>query len=45
MSDHFGPLTCVAIFYESFDIFPYLWPIISSADEFGSFHCSAMSRL
>jgi len=40
-----GPLTCVAILYESFDIFSYLWPIVSSADEFGSFCCSAVSRL
>jgi len=45
MSDHFSPLTYVAIFYESFDIFSYFWPIISSADEFSGFGRSAMSRL
>jgi len=45
MSDHFGSLICVAILYESFDIFSYLWRIILSVDEFGSFRCSAMSRM
>jgi len=45
MSDHLGPSTCVAILYESFDIFSYLRPIVSSTDEFGSFCRSAMSRL
>jgi len=45
MSEHFCPLRCVAILYESFDIFSYLQPIISLADEFGRFCCSTMSRL
>jgi len=45
MSDHFGPLTCVPVLYEWFDIFSYLWPIISSADELGGFCRSAMFRL
>ena len=45
MLDHFGSLACVAILYESFDIFSYLWPIVWSADEFASFCRSAMSDL
>ena len=45
MSDHFGHLICVTIFYESFDIFSSFWPLISSTDEFGGCCRSAMFHL
>src|ERR1700712_2762798 len=37
MSDHFYPLTCVAVFDKAFDVISYLWPIVSSADKLGVF--------
>jgi len=45
MSDHFAPLACVAVFYESFDVFSYLWPAVSSSEEFRSFSRHVMSCL
>ena len=45
MSHYFGSRTCVTIYFELFDIFCYLWPIISLADEFVGFCRSAMSHL
>jgi len=45
MSDHLGSLTCVALFYESLDVFSYLWPIVSSVDELGGFCRPSVSRL
>ena len=37
MSNHLGSLTCLVILYKSFDIFSYLWPIVSSAPKFSCF--------
>jgi len=45
MSDQLGSLTGVAIFYELFDVFSDLCPIVSSVDQFGRFCRPSVSRL